>query len=767
MIKKELQIDSIIETRIKSQQSSPPAISFKEWLSRIAQSKAHDEYAEQTALFHQALQDRPDSFALWMKYFAHVMEGVGRGETTLAEHMCRVEQGLAIFQQFPGMWIAVANVCLSAGEFFTARKAFEKAFERFPTKQHTFLWGKYCDAVKSNEFLPADMRIYVFQRATAHCAKYSKLLWAEHMKQGNITNAFCVLVDHASCIGQDPLDFLSKYSSDDLDPDTVVGYLQHEKNRSTGDSERLSSIYVGVANFLIRSKLHTAARDLFHSELRSCDYDFYPLLFEKYINFQHSDLASTPSEALIDAYEKFASEQPTLRTLSILRKYPDNICFLQRWLKTLEKDTSRCIEEFQRALLATKKTPHCEILWIRFAYWYEIRDEISSARHVYETGLVEVEFCSNGAFVTFIQQYVEFLLRQSEWKNAIRLLRHLTATNADAVSALTSNLSIVQQSWKYKPVWELYIGVCRRHSTPDSTALVYDRMIQLGLAGEVDILTYAQYLVEHRDLFGDKVARVLGAAVRTFPHSLELWHRYIIHSVDGRLPIRRAGQLAQQFLTSQGIDFLKLDLLSPCSLAESSALFPVTKLLEKYDTHRLLCLRNLMGVFVHALERDSHACAQIYVAFLRLDLAVGLLSGFDEIARQACESILRECVLFLRKNTYEGQIEDVLQRLRDDVTEVFASSPENITTESHNVSAEVFNFIAGLARLQRNEACAQLRFSSARQALSSTADWIPRLKTFQKSDQFWMVWMEFEELHGSQSTVLDMYKAWSSIMEVK
>jgi len=181
-------------------------------------------------------------------------------------------------------------------------------------------------------------------------------------------------------------------------------------------------------------------------------------------------------------------------------------------------------------------------------------------------------------------------------------------------------------------------------------------------------------------------------------------------------------------------------------------------LCDNYAVDDLLLLRNILSNCLRALKNSTHGYAQVYFGFIRVDLLFSVRSGFDTAAHHTSVMILDEFLEFARKNEYADQIESILQELRNDIDEYFMMNPQTELSES------LFSFLADLAELHTQEALRSGNIASARHVLSSFSKWIARLKNINSSERFWVVWMEFEENYGTDTSVSDMHVAWTASM---
>lgn len=222
----------------------------------------------------------------------------------------------------------------------------------------------------------------------------------------------------------------------------------------------------------------------------------------------------------IKRVESLIDRREILLNSCLLRQSPHDIDLWSERLDILSKDEAAYIRTFHECLLSVdpfKAEGKLSTVWIRFATHYESQADIPFANKVYWKA-ANSTLKNTDEYVSIWVSWVEMLLRLGAYKDALELIKWpLTPTINDK----KHNMIYSNRLWSLMLDLELNFG---KHETIREC---YQKMIDLGIITPLNLLNFAQYLLDCNSF--EESFRVFERGLHLFkwPALHAIWSNYL------------------------------------------------------------------------------------------------------------------------------------------------------------------------------------------------------------------------------------------------
>lgn len=293
---------------------------------------------------------------------------------------------------------------------------------------------------------------------------------------------------------------------------------------------KLAAIFFKIGNF-------EKARDIFDEGLVSVSTirDF-TLIFESFVSVEEMFIAEYLRQRTMlgDAFDEselnlrlskleyLLENRPIMISSVLLRQNPNNV---HEWIKR-SKLLSDDHRKLQLLFIESIKTINPQLadgkfsqLWLLFAKYYEDKGDILNAKVIFNQA-TKVLFKSVDELAIIWCSYVEFLIRQSEYDDAINSLRDILFSNS---SENSMSLKLIYNT----RIWCLYLDLEESLGSLESLKSAFTKAIDLKVVSIKMILNYCESL-ENKFMFEESYTIYEQAInIFDFPQVKPIWIEYI------------------------------------------------------------------------------------------------------------------------------------------------------------------------------------------------------------------------------------------------
>lgn len=513
------------------------------------------------------------------------------------------DRALAYMHKMPRIWLDYLNFLMLQRKVTKTRQTFDRALRSLPITQHDRIWPLYVKFARGcgvpetairifRRYLkiePGQVEEYIDYLVDAGQAGEAARLLAQVLnddsfvsKQGKSRHDLWMLL----------CDIASK-NPDKVTQMPVESIIRSGLKKFTNESGRL---WTALADYFIRLGNFEKARDVYHEGIQTVSSvrDFSQI-WDAYTEFEYGLIAATMEEMTkaeeegqpnrisvrerdafdlrMARYEDLIERQQILISDVLLRQNPNNVKEWQKRLTLFEElgDLKALVEEFTTALKTVEPQkaigkPHS--LWVRFARFWESKNQPESARKVFEKAVNE-KLKRPDHLAALWCEYIEFELRQGRADKARTLAQRATAVPANwkflvkefkAGGAQREQLSVQQLLFKQARVWAIYADLEESLGTFETTKAVYEKIFELRIATPSIVLHYASYLEDHYHFEEAFKVYEKGVDIFKFPFSLDIWLIYLTNFVKryGGTKLERTRDLFEQACDAATKDYARL-----------------------------------------------------------------------------------------------------------------------------------------------------------------------------------------------------------------
>eukprot|EP00761_Pharyngomonas_kirbyi_P004703 gb/GECH01004708.1/.p1 GENE.gb/GECH01004708.1/~~gb/GECH01004708.1/.p1 ORF type:complete len:902 (+),score=289.33 gb/GECH01004708.1/:1-2706(+) len=554
--------------------------SLKHWLKYL-EAKKHATPKVRNQLHERALKLLPGSYKLWFEYLMERVEQVKYRclDDPAWEAANNVfERSLVYMHKMPRIWQEYCKFLMRQKKISKTRKTFDRALKALPITQHDKVWKFYLKFIRQ-DFIPPETAVRVWRRylmlepedveefidylietgyydeAAKHLAK---IVNDEHFISQKGANKHDLWMKLCELISKHPEEIVSL---------PVEQIIRHGLQRFAAE---VGQIWCSLADYHIRMGHFEKAMDVYEEGIETvCTVKDFTQIFDAYSQFQETLVTSKMEELEIEGssdqdenegdefaftsqdeldmrssrLEYLIERLPELRNSVLLRQNPHNI---HEWHKRVrifksQHDRPDRLERVVSAYSEAVQTvdPHKAIgkihsLWVRFAQFYEERNDLSNARIIFEKA-VQSKFRNIDDLANVWAEYVEMELRHGNSEKSLEVIQRATSvpkrrgrwTQYDEETAPAQS-----KVFKSVKLWSLYADLEENFGTVMTTKAVYDRIIDLKVVTPQIILNYAQYLEENKYFEESFRAFEKGISLFNYPEVHEIWTTYLIKFVQ-------------------------------------------------------------------------------------------------------------------------------------------------------------------------------------------------------------------------------------------
>jgi len=280
--------------------------------------------------------------------------------------------------------------------------------------------------------------------------------------------------------------------------------------------------------------------------------------------------------------ENLLQRRPFLLSHVVLRQNPNNVYEWLNLAKLCEFDEYLALRTYTEAVLQIDpQNAYGKLskLWVRFAQFYEERDDLVNANQVFfkATG---INYKSLDELATVWCSWAEMHLRHKNYESARAILKE--ACSKRVSKSDKSGEKILSPALSHQ-VWAFYADVETQFGSFQNVKGIYQKMLDMQLATPQTILNYGSFL--ENSGYYEESFRVYEKAINNFqwPHVYDIWVVYLAKFTEryGGSKIERLRDLFEQVIKVCPAEKLKFFYYMYADVEENFGLY--NRVIDIYD----------------------------------------------------------------------------------------------------------------------------------------------------------------------------------------
>ncbi|KAF7997599.1 hypothetical protein HCN44_006170 [Aphidius gifuensis] len=552
-------------------------------------------------VFERALKELPGSYKLWYQYLCHRRKQLKtrRIDDPLYDDVNNAyERALVFMHKMPRIWMDYCLLMTEQSLITRTRHVFDRALRALPITQHHRIWPLYLDFVKSHDIPETAVRVFrrYLKLAPEDTEDYIEYL----ILIGRLDEAALKL---AHIVNQD--DFVSKHGKSNhqlwnelcdlisknpmriksLNVDAIIrGGLRRY-------TDQLGPLWNSLADYYIRSGLFERARDIYEEAIQTVTTvrDFGQV-FDAYAQFEELSLKkrmelaeSKPTddddidiELKLARFEDLMERRLLLLNSVLLRQNPHNVQEWHKRVKLYEGQPHEIINTYTEAVQTVQPqlaVGKLHTLWVEFAKFYEVNDQLQDARVVFEKA-THVAYMKPEDLASVWCEWAEMEIRHGNCIDALKLMHRATAMPSRKVAYHDDAETVQMRLYKSLKVWSMYADLEESFGTFQTCKAVYDKIIDLKIATPQIIINYGLFLEENNYFEEAFRAYEKGVSLFHWPNVYDIWNTYLTKFLNryGGSKLERTRDLFEQCLEKCPAKYAKALYLLYAKLEEEHGL---------------------------------------------------------------------------------------------------------------------------------------------------------------------------------------------------
>lgn len=510
------------------------------------------------------------------------------------------ERSLVFMHKMPRIWMEYLSFITSQCKITRIRHTFDRALRALPVTQHNRIWPLYLEFLSKYEIPETGVRVY--RRYLKLCPEDAEEFINYLVKVDRLDEAaqqLAKIVDNEHFVSKsgksnhqlwnELCDMISK------NPDKVVSLNVDAIIRSglRRYTDQLGHLWNSLADYYVRSGLFERARDIYEEAIQTVTTvrDFSQV-FDAYAQFEELSLsklmkdvgakerAGPDDDIEIDLrlarFESLMERRLALLNSVLLRQNPHNVQEWHNRVKLFEGKPLEVIKIFTEAVQTVQPKQavgKLYSLWVEFAKFYEVNDQLDDARTVFEKA-TQVDFAKVEDLAAVWCEWAEMEIRQENFQQAVDLLYRATLIPKNKISYNDESETVQTRLHKSLKLWSMYADLEESFGTFKSCKSVYDRIIDLRICTPQIIINYGMFLEEHKYYEEAFRAYEKGIALFKWPNVFDIWNTYLTKFLArySGSQLERARDLFEQCLDNCPSDLVKNFFLLYAKLEEEHGL---------------------------------------------------------------------------------------------------------------------------------------------------------------------------------------------------
>lgn len=584
------------------------------------------------------------------------------------------ERSLVFMHKMPRIWMEYLSFITVQCKITRIRHTFDRALRALPVTQHNRVWPLYLEFLNKYDIPETGVRVY--RRYLKLCPEDAEEFINYLVKVDRLDEAsqqLAKLVDNERFVSKtgksnhqlwnELCDMISK------NPDKVISLNVDAIIRSglRRYTDQLGHLWNSLADYYVRSGLFERARDIYEEAIQTVKTvrDFSQV-FDAYAQFEELSLSKLMEEVAskedgdpdddveidlrLARFENLMERRMALLNSVLLRQNPHNVQEWHNRVKLFEGKPLEIIKIYTEAVqtIQTKQAVgKLHSLWVEFAKFYEVNDQLDDARTVFEKA-AQVEYVKVDDLAAVWCEWAEMEIRQENFKEALDLMYRATVIPKNKVSYTDESETVQARLHKSLKLWSMYADLEESFGTFKTCKAVYDRIIDLRICTPQIIINYGMFLEEHNYFEEAFRAYEKGIALFKWPNVFDIWNTYLTKFLGryGGTQLERARDLFEQCLENCPPEHVKNFFLLYAKLEEEHGL-----------------ARHVMTVYERAVsavqEKDMFDLFNLYIKKAAEIYGIPRTRPiYEKAIEMLSESKSREmCVKFAEMETKLGEID--------------------------------------------------------------------------------------------------------------
>jgi pre-mRNA-splicing factor SYF1 len=538
------------------------------------------------------------------------------------------ERALVFMHKMPRIWMEYLSFITPQCKITRIRHTFDRALRALPVTQHNRIWPLYLEFLNQYDVPETGLRVYrrYLKLSPEDAEEYINYL-VKYDRLDEAAQQLVKLVDNEHFVSKsgksnhqlwnELCDLISK-NPDKVTSLNVDAIIRSGLRRYT---DQLGHLWNSLADYYVRSGLFERARDIYEEAIQTVTTvrDFSQV-FDAYAQFEEislskrmeeiaeKDKATAEEDLDIDLrlarFENLMERRLILLNSVLLRQNPHNVQEWHNRVKLFEGKPLEIIKIYTDAVQTVQ--PKLAVgkmytLWVEFAKFYEVNDQIDDARTVFEKA-TQVEYSKVDDLAAVWCEWAEMEIRQDNFKIALDLMYRATIIPKNKISYTDESETVQARLHKSLKLWSMYADLEESFGTFQSCKSVYDRIIDLRICTPQIIINYGMFLEENKYFEEAFRAYEKGIALFKWPNVYDIWNTYLTKFLSryGGSQLERARDLFEQCIDNCPPDLVKSFYLLYAKLEEDHGL-----------------ARHVMGVYERAVkgvqETDMYEMFNLYI----------------------------------------------------------------------------------------------------------------------------------------------------------
>lgn len=584
------------------------------------------------------------------------------------------ERALVFMHKMPRIWIEYLSFITPQCKITRIRHTFDRALRALPVTQHNRIWPLYLEFLNKYDIPESGVRVYrrYLKLSPEDSEEYINYL-VKHERLDEAAQQLVKLVDNEHFTSKhgksnhqlwnELCDVISK-NPDKVTSLNVDAIIRSGLRRYT---DQLGHLWNSLADYYVRSGLFEHARDVYEEAIQTVfTVRDFSQVFDAYAQFEEISLsklmeevagkekASPEDDIEIDLrlarFESLMERRLILLNSVLLRQNPHNVQEWHNRVKLFEGKPLEIIKIYTEAVQTVQ--PKLSVgkmytLWVEFAKFYEVNDQIEDARTVFEKA-THVEYAKVDDLAAIWCEWAEMEIRQDNFKHALDLMYRATVIPKNKISYTDESETVQARLHKSLKLWSMYADLEESFGTFQSCKSVYDRIIDLRICTPQIIINYGLFLEENNYFEEAFRAYEKGIALFKWPNVFDIWNTYLTKFIAryGGSQLERARDVFEQCIETCPPDLVKNFYLLYAKLEEDHGL-----------------ARHIMGIYDRAVkavhENDMYELFNLYIKKTAEIYGIPRTRNIYEKAIEMLPEIkAREmCVRFAEMETKLGEID--------------------------------------------------------------------------------------------------------------
>ncbi|AFZ80532.1 adapter protein, putative [Theileria equi strain WA] len=518
--------------------------SSKPTLATLGDTSYEDINKRLFATYERAIEFIPLSYKVWYQYLKDRVENLScefyENPKEYYDINSIFERCIVNLYAYPSIYLLYGSFLQYQNRITKVRRLYDKALLNLAITQHSTIWEQYLKFVDHFDLLPLGRA--VFMRYIQLKPNFREVFYdflKRHKQYDEAAKILCELLNDDNFVSENgksqynlwiELCELIRDNSQHIKSIPVDRIIKEGISKYT---DQVASLWIILADiYIIRGQLHIA-RDVYEEALKSVTtvqdfstiFDVYAKFLENYAKQMNKSKGATIETLItVDRLENLINNRAALLASVKLKQNIHNVYNWVHYTQLFESEPAKVAEIYAEAVQTIdprRSVGRVTDLWIRFATFYEDRDDLENAIKVYEKA-TNANFRFVDDLATIWCCWVEMCLRHNNFKEALQIARRAIDPKTDKDAS-----SVSKRIHRSVRLWSLCLDMEENFGTIETCRSTFNRMVELKVVTPQIALNFAMYLEENKYFEGSFNAFERCVALFKWPQLYYLYLPYL------------------------------------------------------------------------------------------------------------------------------------------------------------------------------------------------------------------------------------------------